>query len=302
MSRIVIAGLINLETTVRIAGFPLPYYPVAYPFNGVSSTVSGVGYNIARAMQVLGDETHLCALIGHDTDDVTAMIKKEMRRHTMPLDGLLCVLDATPQSVILYDPSGRRQIHVDLKDIQDRRYDAGMVQKQLDGADLAVICNINFSRSLIETARKAGIPVATDVHALSNVQDEYNAEFMRAADILFVSNEHFVGREREMLDALRQAYSCRIIVCGMGAEGALMVETTPTGFRYHHEPAVILRPIVNTVGAGDALFSAFNHYYAQQKHADGALYRACRFASWKIGEAGAAQGFIDSASLDALLD
>ena len=41
-SHILVSGLLNLETTVRVDGFPIPYFPVHYPFFGVRSTVSGV--------------------------------------------------------------------------------------------------------------------------------------------------------------------------------------------------------------------------------------------------------------------
>lgn len=49
-----ISGLINIETTLRVDGFPLEYAPVRYPFFGVDTTVSGVGYNIARALATPG--------------------------------------------------------------------------------------------------------------------------------------------------------------------------------------------------------------------------------------------------------
>lgn len=56
MNPILISGLINLETSLRVDGFPLPYFPVRYPFFGVNSTVSGVGFNVAKALTTLGDE------------------------------------------------------------------------------------------------------------------------------------------------------------------------------------------------------------------------------------------------------
>ncbi len=64
MAHILVSGLINLETTLRIERFPLDYFPVTYPFFGVRSTVSGVGYNIARALTALGDTTALVSLTG----------------------------------------------------------------------------------------------------------------------------------------------------------------------------------------------------------------------------------------------
>ncbi len=64
--------------------------------------------------------------------------------------------------------------------------------------------------------------------------------------------------------------------------------------------AVTTRPVVNTGGAGDALFSAFVHVYAYTRDPDTALRTAIVFASHKIGEAGATQGFLDARRLDAL--
>ena len=43
MSYVLVSGLINIETTLRVDAFPIPYFPVRYPFFGVSSTVSGIG-------------------------------------------------------------------------------------------------------------------------------------------------------------------------------------------------------------------------------------------------------------------
>jgi len=39
MSRLFISGLVNIETTVAISGFPLSYAPVHYPFHGIHSSV-----------------------------------------------------------------------------------------------------------------------------------------------------------------------------------------------------------------------------------------------------------------------
>lgn len=39
---ILVAGLIDTETTLRVEGFPIPYFPVRYPFFGVNSSVSTI--------------------------------------------------------------------------------------------------------------------------------------------------------------------------------------------------------------------------------------------------------------------
>jgi ribokinase len=62
----------------------------------------------------------------------------------------------------------------------------------------------------------------------------------------------------------------------------------------------VARPIVNTIGAGDALFSAFVHYYAATRAPYEAIRRAITFAGYKIGAAGAAEGFLSAPALEAL--
>ena len=47
--KLFVSGLLNVETTVAVRGFPISYYPIDYPFFGIQSHVSGVGYNIAKA-------------------------------------------------------------------------------------------------------------------------------------------------------------------------------------------------------------------------------------------------------------
>nr|HRC75190.1 PfkB family carbohydrate kinase [Kouleothrix sp.] len=61
------------------------------------------------------------------------------------------------------------------------------------------------------------------------------------------------------------------------------------------------RPIVSTIGAGDALFSAFLHSYAAAPDPYAAIQRAIVFAGYKIGSIGAAEGFLSHAALEALL-
>src|SRR5690349_3525804 len=112
MTRIFIAGLVNVETTVQVERFPIEYSPARYPFFGVRSGVSGVGYNLARALTLLGHQVRLASLIGHD--QAGALVERQLREDGIAAELVLPRLAATPQSVILYDRDGRRQINVDL--------------------------------------------------------------------------------------------------------------------------------------------------------------------------------------------
>lgn len=50
------------------------------------------------------------------------MVCAALERDGIPGAGVLDLLEATPQSVILYDDAGRRAINVDLKNIQETPY------------------------------------------------------------------------------------------------------------------------------------------------------------------------------------
>lgn len=294
MSRFFVSGLINIETTLAIEGFPIPYYPVGYPFNGIQTTVSGVGFNVTKALATLGSRVHLASLIGPDANG--ALARQALMALSIPDTGVLDSAGATAQSVILYDPDGRRQIHVDLKDLQERTYPVEKAEGAIHACDLAVICNINFSRPLLQTARGAGKWIATDVHALSDIDDDYNRDFMAQAQILFLSDESLPDSPENTAQALMGKYGMKILVVGLGDQGALLaVRQDRFMGRFR---AVRTRPVKNTIGAGDALFSAFLDRFARTKDPYRSLRAAMVFASYKIGEKGAADGFLTREGLD----
>jgi sugar/nucleoside kinase (ribokinase family) len=298
MTKFLVSGLINLETTLQVEAFPISYEPVRYPFHGVASTVSGVGFNISKALSTLGDQMALLSLIGDDPPGWLA-------RQTLAQDGLsdagvLVCPSATAQSVILYEPGGRRQIHVDLKDIQEQVYPPDSYQAAVADCDLAILCNINFSRPMLATARQAGVQVACDVHTISNLEDAYNQDFMAAADILFMSDEKLPCSPEDWARRVLERYAAEIVVIGLGAQGALLaVRRDEFIGRF---PSVHVRPVVNTIGAGDALFACFLHEFGRHGDPYKALSCAQIFAAYKIGAAGAAQGFLDAPALQALCD
>ncbi|MEZ4767856.1 MAG: carbohydrate kinase family protein [Caldilineales bacterium] len=295
-SPILVSGLINIETTVRVDGFPIPYFPVRYPFFGVRSTVSGVGLNVSKALATLGNDVRFLSLIGQDA--AGALVRGELAQIGIDDRYVVSQIAETAQSAILYDDTGRRQINVDLKDIQETAYPEALFEEAAAGCRLAALCNINFSRPLLTLARRRGMTVACDVHTIADLNDPYNADFMRAADILFMSDEALPVSPEEWAAAVQARYGNGIVVVGLGTKGALLAVKGETPVRV---PAVATRPVVNTIGAGDALFSSFLHFWSKSGNPHDALRKSVVFASFKIGESGAASGFLDEAGLQTWL-
>ena len=295
MKKILISGLINTETTVKVKEFPIAYFPIDYPFFGVNTRVSGVAYNLAKAFKSLGDDVKLATMTG--TDFSAEYVKSQMEEIGISTEYIKCTLKETPNSVVLYDNAGKRQIYCDLKDVQDTDYN---FEKEIYAdCDIVIACNTNFNRELLEKARLDHKIIATDVHVLSDIMDEYNRDFMKYANILFLSDENIQEDYREFLLKIEKEYKNDIIVLGMGEKGALMYVKQEDIF--YELPAVNVREVVNTVGAGDSLFSSFIHYYAKGLSPIECLKRAEIFAAYKIGFDGASVGFADEETVEKMM-
>ncbi len=294
MANIIVSGLINIETSCPVKCFPLEYFPIDYPFGKVKSCISGVGFNLISNLKKLGDNVTFISMIGDDL--FGKLIISELKDKSFPIEHIYKNLSATPQSVILFDQSGKREIYCDLKDYQDVSLDFSLMQQKIEHSDVIVACNSNFNRPLLKVASRLNKIVATDVHVFSNVDDEYNRDFLEKADILFMSDEAL--KDRDIKDFIWEVYNRfhnRIIVVGCGSKGSLLFEAENKEFT--EIPAVYTRPVVATSGAGDTLFSSFIHFYSKGIEAKKCLYYANIAASYKIGEAGSSIGFLDESGI-----
>ncbi len=295
MTKILVAGLTNIEVTLKVDSFPISYSPVLYPFHGINSSVSGVGFNVAKALTRLGDTVNFLSMTGKDP--AQKLIKQALSDEEIRGKYVLDRLKNTPHSVIIYDSHGNRQINVDLKDIQESIYPQVLFEQALADCSLAVLCNINFARPFLENARRAGKPIATDIHAINDIEDAYNRDYMAAANILFMSHERLPCSPEDWAKWVIHRYGTDIVVIGLGAQGALL--SVKRDNFIERIPSVHTRPIVSTIGAGDALFSSFIHYFQQMNDPYEAIRKAVVYASYKIGATSAADGFLSAPELDA---
>jgi sugar/nucleoside kinase (ribokinase family) len=257
--------------------------------------VSGVGFNVAAACRALGHQVLLLSLIGSDLNG--EMIKQTLAGMHIGQEHVLATMPQTAQSVILYDSYGRRTVYTDLKDIQERAFPADRFEKAAVGSDLCVLCNINFARGLLPIAKRLGKTIATDVHAIADLDDDFNRDFMAAADVLFCSHERLPESPAAWVQSVSRRFDPAIQVVGMGAAGALLALR---GRPPQQVDSRTTRPVVNTIGAGDSLFSAFLHSWLQTGDAYQALRVATLFASWKVGGNGGADGFLSAEELQRL--
>jgi ribokinase len=292
MNSILVSGHIGIEITAKIDKFPIEYTPIEYEFYGVNTTVSSVGYNIVKAIRTLGGDPIFFSVTGNDI--YRDIIKNEIENMGISTEYVLPIAEKTSQSVILYNEN-KRKIICDLKNVQEIKYPTEKIDEIINKIDIAVLCNINYSRELLKIVKNYGKTIATDVHVLDDVNDKYSKDFMAYSDILFFSNEKISGVEEGFLKRIIETYNNKIIAIGLGEKGVLMYIRGENKIK--HYTAVKTREIVNTIGAGDALFSSFIYFYNKTKDPYYAIEKAIIFASYKIGENGAAQGFLTEEEL-----
>ena len=285
---IYVSGLLNFETILNVEKFPIQYFPIDYPFFGVTSSVSGTAFNISKALTTLGDKTLLSSHVGQDLLGRT--IINEAKKCKIDVSNVKETLEQTPNTVVLVDRYRNVETYCDLKNVQELSNSFEEEKEAIESADLVVLCNSNFNRPLLREAKKLNKKIATDVHIIGNVDDEFNKEFMEYSDILFLSSKgiHELNYEEFLLD-IYNTYHNELIVLGEGREGAMILDSKKKTI--YHIDAVTVRDIVNTVGSRDALFSAFLHYYLKGIDSLEALKLAELFTSYKIGENGGANGF-----------
>ena len=295
--KIMVSGLINIESSCPVKQFPVEYFPIDYPFNKIASGISGVGYNLIRNFKKLGDDVTFVSMLGNDLwGDV---IWQQLEKEGFCTDSVYTILNSTPQSIILYDNTGKREIYCDLKDYQDVNIELSMLKEQIEEADFIIACNSNFNRPVCEIAKEKGKRIATDVHVFSNPEDEYNRDFLAAAEVVFLSDEGVLTSPEELIKEIYRLYHNKIIVMGCGSKGALLFEAATETFTMI--PAVTTRPVVSTSGAGDALFSTFLHFYGKGNSPAESLRKATYVASYKIGEKMSSEGFLTEDELEKLM-
>lgn len=284
-----VSGLLNFETILNVEKFPIDYFPIAYPFYGINSEVSGTAFNISKALTTLGDKVILSSYVGNDLLGKT--ILSEAKKAKIDVSCIKTELEQTPNCVVIVDSYGETQTHTDLKNIQELQADVELEKQAIEKSDLVVLCNSNFNRPLLEVSKKLNKKIATDVHILGSIDDPYNKQFLEYGDIVFLSQKGIVDLNHEdFLIQVYNRYHNDVIVMGEGKDGAMILDGINRVV--YHVDAITLVNIVNTVGSRDALFSSFIHYYLQGKQPLEALKLAGIFTSYKIGSLGGANGFL----------
>lgn len=295
MSRFMVAGFVQLETIVKVDALPIPYFQFQSIPDMINTNIGGCGYNESMALKWLGNEVDFMSMIGKDLKDSDLFKKLMLNDEQLSFEYVLPRLDAIPSSVILYN-NGKKQIFEDVKDIRTVSYDYELFERQIQDKDMVLISSCNFCRPVIELAKKYNKPLAVNVRSMRKERMIQKEDFLKAADILYISDDELDKDPYECINECREKYEQKIIIIGIGSKGVILY-TREDNSILEYKP-VKTNEIVNTVGAGNAMFSAFLHYYVKTGDAKEAIKNALLFASYKIGFIGTSNGFMTEEQIE----
>ncbi len=295
MSKFMVAGFVQLETIVTVDELPLPYKEFESIPDSVNSGIGGAGFNEAMALRWLGDDVDFMSMIARSMSRRQVQAQLKMADVELNTDYVLPTLDGMPTAVILY-AKGKKQTFEDVKDIRNVQYDEELFESQIQDKDMVLISNCNFCRPVLKLAKKYNKPLALNVRSMRAEKIANKEDFLEAADIVYISDDDIDGDPYDCIDECRRKYNTEIIIMGLGSRGVILYTREDNSVLEYN--SVKTHEIVNTVGVGNAIFSAFLHYYVKTGDAKDAIKNALLFASYKMSFVGTSNGFMTEEQIE----
>lgn len=296
MSKFMVAGFVQFETIVKVDDLPLPYKEFESIPETINTDMGGAGFNEAMALRWLGDEVDFMSMVAKNMSRTQIHAYLEENEVNLSTEYVLRKLDGMPTSVVLYKTSGKKQVFEDVKDIRTVEYDIDLFESQIQDKDMVLISNCNFCRPVLGLAKKYHKPIALNVRSMRAEKIANKEDFLAAADIVYISDDDLEGDPYDCINECRKKYDPEIIIMGLGAKGVILYIREDNSV-IEYKP-VKTYEVVNTVGAGNALFSSFLHYYVKTKDARDAIKNALLFASYKISFVGTSNGFMTEEQIE----
>ncbi len=295
MNRFLLAGITQIETIVKVDKVPVEYSPLVNRPNTIFTDVGGDAYNESLALKWLGDDVMFLTFFGRNQD--IALMNPPHHEISVPTNYVQRVNGDTPLAVVFVDDNREEQIFEDIKDIRDSVYDRAVIDRLVPQSDFVVLANANFCRPILEEAERHNKKIAVNIRSFSERTEVFSSDFLKAANVLYFSDDDIGDRDPfEFVAQIGEKYGTDVIILGQGKDGLILYDR-----KLHlnaHYNTVKINEVVNAVGAGNALYSCFLHYYAMDGDSVNAIKMALLFASYKIGYMGTSMGFMTTEQLD----
>jgi sugar/nucleoside kinase (ribokinase family) len=279
MSRVAVAGVVNVRLAHAVERFPVPFASSQHRLGALSVRLSGTGWTNATTLRALGSEVVFATYVG---SDALGLVATHGLRARGWYGATTLVCEEQPRALVLYDLDGARAGTTDLRSVRHLSYPPEVFAAALDEwrPDVAMLNCTQFTEPLLAVAIAREVPIATDVHRVTDANTPGKQEWMRSATILACSHEQLPHGPYAWIEAVWRRFGTPLTLVGCGPEGALVGVGTDRAV-WHVGPATP-RGVRYTSGAGDTLLAAFVHHDALADPVMAARY-AVLAAGWKVG-------------------
>ena len=242
---VLIAGPASWNRIVELDRLPEPVPHMQFAL-GDWETVGGTSAGKALSLASLGRAVTLHTLLGGD-------IEGDRVRDALAAAGVdLLIGDgvATERHLnLMTRDGGRVSLYLATPQPRDDAPSPEAIDAMSDAA--AIVLDLApLSVALIPAARAAGRPIWTDIHDYDGTS-EFHRPFIEAADAIFMNADGIGGDPLPFMERCITG-GASLVVCTLGADGAVAVDARMLRHRVPAEPVDVL----DTNGAGDAFMAA----------------------------------------------
>lgn len=250
MNDVVVVGNVGIDTNVYLYGADIDF-SVEANFTENLDYVGQAGGYTSRGYAQLGYRTAFIGAVGDDHNG--RLIRDEFAHDGIDTTAVYTDPAGTSRSVNIMYRDGRRKNFYDGKSHMTLQPDWELCRSVLAEAQLAHFHLPNWARHLLPVARELGLTIACDIQDVVSLNDPYRQDFIRYADILFLSAANHAD-PAPLINELLSRKPEQVVVVGMGAKGCAVGAGGDIRF---FPPVEMEQPVVDTNGAGDGLAVGF---------------------------------------------
>jgi ketohexokinase len=287
MARILGVGIATLDIINTTDGYPNEDDEV----RAVSQTVRRGG-NVANTQTVLSQLGHQCLWAGTLADDPdSALIRADLQHWGIDMTHCAVITGGhAPTSYITLNQNNGSRTIVHYRELPEYGFEHFMAkvnQHPLNDVDWLHLegRNVPETVKILEFVRHhyPGLKLSLEIE-----KPRQHIEQLYSHGDMLLFSRHFSHAMQfqeagEFLRAWRSKCSAPLLVCPWGAHGAYAMDNQGV---LHHEPAVQISQVVDTIGAGDTFNAAMIHAALNGFSIPDSLCFANALAGKKCGQAG----------------
>ncbi|MDO5690352.1 MAG: ribokinase [Tissierellia bacterium] len=287
MSKVIVVGSLNMDTTLRVPHIPVPGETILA--TGISSARGGKGQNQAVAMARLGAKVEMIGAVGSDDDgDQT---RSALMKDGVGVEGLFTKQVHTGIASIYLDDQSRNNIVVyPGANFELTAADIRAVERLFDGATYCVMqleIPLPVIYHTLELCHRKGI---TTILNPAPAAPDFDWSYLKYVDYLvpneseleLIAGEALTQSNLEALSLSLINRGLQNILVTLGSRGSAFFSASER----FQVPALVVEA-VDTTAAGDSFIGGFTTYLAEGKGVKEAMEFATKVAAIAVTKPGA---------------